>query len=388
MDEDTFHKVASAHDRWVLSFDTSKENVQDLWSSRDELERLLHQHWSAIELDVPPKVVQVKEKSVSSQQLTKMFSDALSCGVFIAYADTRVVMLLDHSVVSGHLGCRLTTWVSQKEWADYIGMPAPSLLMELMAMTVGTWRIWRIPIIRNFWFPAKVIKVPPAVPTSAPSKYVCHFNVGVGTHPQVVMHQVLTRVTAGWRTSNEPSAWTVCSAAPFQEIPGVSNNVGVMSYTFPIEPACSTKEFRDQLGYAKWQVVVAAAANRAFAGKSGVTVGGAIASRIIPDMDIGRSMIDALFSFMVMKLGKTDAVHLYSSNDKFGGPATKDYGRQKAFIAAAYDKSTGRVHVTLQANLRAYEPPDEAQLLSSGFEPFERFGPYDKARLCQPTPLL
>ena len=133
MDEDAFHKARAASDRWacrwVLAFDTSERNVQGLWSSRDELERLLRQHWSAIEFASPPKVLQVMKKSASSQQLAEMFNDALLCGVLIVYADTRVIMLLDHSVVSGHLGCRLTTWISQKEWADHIGMPAPSLLM-------------------------------------------------------------------------------------------------------------------------------------------------------------------------------------------------------------------------------------------------------------------
>eukprot|EP00966_Prymnesium_polylepis_P198647 4604257-Prymnesium_polylepis.1 len=101
----------------------------------------------------------------------------------------------------------------------------------------------------------------------------------------------------------------------------------------------------------------------------------------MPDVAVGRSMVDAIFSFMVMPLAKTDAVHLYSSNDVFSGPAIENYARQKAFIAAAYDKSTGRVHITLQCNLRAEQVPDQARLRAAGFEPFEPFGPFDRSRL-------
>ena len=61
MDEDTFHRARSAHERWVLAFDTSEANVKELWAARDELERLLQQHWSAIEFESPPKVVQRPE---------------------------------------------------------------------------------------------------------------------------------------------------------------------------------------------------------------------------------------------------------------------------------------------------------------------------------------
>jgi len=167
-----------------------------------------------------------------------------------------------------------------------------------------------------------------------------------------------------------------------QRDPRVANNVGVMNYTFPIEPACTAREFRDQLGYSKWQVVVSAAANRAFAG-SGVTYSGALASRFVPDMAVGRSMLDALFSFMVMALGRSDAVHLYSTDDSFDSKASFEasYSRQKVFIAAAYDKTTGRVHLTLQVNPNADEQPSEAQLRAAGFVPFARYGPFDRARL-------
>jgi len=387
MDEDSFHKAVRHTDRWILSFDTSAENVQTLWDARGDLEKLLREHWSAIELDEAPGIMQVTQKSAASgKQLAAMFQDALKCGVYVLYADTRVFMLLDHSVVSGHLGCRLTTWVSQQEWADHIGMPAPGFLTEVLAMAVGTWRIWSIPIIRSFWSgesPTKVIAAPPKESTApAPSKYACHFSVELGTHPQAIMHQVLTRVAAGWNTgTGEPVSWTMCSAAPFKEIRDVANNVGVMSYTFPVEPPCSPLDFRAQLGYAKWQVVLSAAANRAFAGKGGSSITGAIVSRLIPDVAVGRNMVDAIFSFMVMPLGKTDAVHLYSSNGVFSGPSISNYGRQKAFIAAAYDKTAGRVHITLQVNLNAVQQPDEAKLRSAGFEPFEQFGPFDRARL-------
>jgi hypothetical protein len=206
--------------------------------------------------------------------------------------------------------------------------------------------------------------------------YACHFNVPDGTHPQAVMHQVLTRVTAGWRVAGQPAAWTVCSAAPFKEIPGVANNVGVMNYTFPIEPAATARQLRDELGYAKWQVILSAAANRTFSGCSaGAGMLGSVMSRIVPDMEVGRHLIDAVFSFMVMNLAKSEAVHLYSSDSRFTA------SRQKAFIAAAYDKATGRVHVTLSVNPSADEPPDEAQLRSAGLLPFERFGPFDASRL-------
>ena len=50
-----------------------------------------------------------------------------------------------------------------------------------------------------------------------------------------------------------------------------------------------------------WRLVPGSCANRAFAG-SGVTVGGALASRFVPDVAVGlgRGMLDAIFSFMVM----------------------------------------------------------------------------------------
>jgi len=256
-------------------------------------------------------------------------------------------------------------------------------LTELVALLVGvSWRMWRVPIFRSFWFgeaaayPA-VVKARP----SGPSTYACHFDVAPDTHPQAIMHEVLTRVTAGWRAA-ERKEWSVCSAAPFKEVPGVANNVGVMNYSFPIEPACSVGEFRAQLGRSKWQVPASAAANRTLAGKSGVSVAGIFASRLVPDFSVGRSMLDALFSFMAMKLDQTEAVHLYSTNEVFSGEGGS-YSRQKAFIAAAYDKTTGRVHVTLVVNLDATELPEEAALRGAGFEPFERFGPFHKTRLAR-----
>ena len=72
---------------------------------------------------------------------------------------------------------------------------------------------------------------------------------------------------------------------------------------------------------------------------------------------MGRELIDAVFSFMVMDLAKAEAVHLYSTDDSYTA------SRQKAFIAAAYDKKTGRVHVTLSVNPSA-DQPDAARLLS------------------------
>jgi len=383
MDEDAFHLARAAYERWVLCFDTSSEHVQALWDAREELERLLHQHWAAIEMDSTPKIMQVKQAKVATgEQLKEKLGDALGCGVFILYAGTRVIMLLNHSVVSGHLGCRLTSWVSTQEWADHIGMPAPSRLTELMAATIGTWRIWRVPIIRNYWWGSegsKPLKAPGREGTAsggAPTtQFACHFSVPDGTHPQAVMHQVLTRVTAGWRVSGQTAAWTVCSAAPFKEIPGVANNVGVMSYTFPIEPPATARQFRDNLSYSKWQVVLSAAANRTFAGCSDAGPIGAVMSRVVPDMCVGRGLLDAVFSFMVMNLAKTDAVHLYSTDSAFTA------SRQKAFIAAAYDKSTGRVHVTLSVNPNADEPPDVEALQSAGLESFARFGPFNASRL-------
>jgi hypothetical protein len=261
------------------------------------------------------------------------------------------------------------------------------MLAELMCTTIGFWRIWRVPIMRSYWGGGAEIKKPLTSPArcpqsvvgaagGAPMFYACHFNVPDGTHPQAVMHQVLTRVTAGWRVAGQPAAWTVCSAAPFKEIPGVANNVGVMNYTFPIEPAATARQLRDELGYAKWQVILSAAANRTFSGCSaGAGMLGSVMSRIVPDMEVGRHLIDAVFSFMVMNLAKSEAVHLYSSDSRFTA------SRQKAFIAAAYDKATGRVHVTLSVNPSADEPPDEAQLRSAGLLPFERFGPFDASRL-------
>jgi len=384
MDEDSFHKATSAHERWVLCFDTSESNIRALWEARDELERLLHQHWHAIEFDTPPKVVQIMQpQSASVDQLAAMMAEALNCGVFILYAGTRVVMLLNHSVVSGHLGCKLTSWVSTQEWSDKIGMPTPGLFTELMATMVGAWRITRVPIMRNFWLGGEVKKLTAlagsddgqASTGAPPTKYACHFDVDPGTHPQAVMHQVLTRVTEGWRVAGQPASWCICSAAPFKEIRGVANNVGVMNYTFPIEPACTVRELRDELGYAKWQVVLSAAANRTFASAPGVSIVGSLMSKIIPDMSVGRGLLDAVFSFMVMNLSQTDAVHLYSTSNQYSG------SRQKAFIAAAYDKATGRVHVTLSVNPSADEAPDEARLQSAGLEPFERFGPFDASRL-------
>ena len=389
MDEDTFHKATSGTDRWVLCFDTSEKNVQKLWGAREQLEEKLQEHWSAVKMDVAPKVMQITQKTnASAEQLAKMFNDALNCGVFVVYGGNRVVTLLDHSVVSGHLGCRITSWMSGMEWVDHIGMPQPSLMTELAAMALGAFRVWRVPIVRAFWGGAgpdamKPIPAPKSVSAAAtPSTYACHFHVAPGTHPQAVMHQVLTRVTAGWRSGGRDS-WIVCSAAPFKEIRGIANNVGVMSYTFPIEPACSATSFRKQLGLNKWQVVCSAAANRAFAGKAGQTVGGAIVSRLMPDMEVGRGMLDALFSFMVMKLDATDALHLYCTNDHYGGPSANcaDYPRQKCFLAAAYDKDSGKVHVTLHANLKAEALPDQKLLRGAGFEPFEKFGPFDRARL-------
>ena len=397
IDEDAFHKASAAYERWVLCFDTALEHVQTLWGAREELERLLHQHWESIELDSPPKIVQVTQaKAATGEQLRNMLSDALECGVFILYAGTRVVMLLNHSVVSGHLGCKLTSWVSSQEWADHIGMPAPSLLTEIMATTIGSWRIWRVPIIRSYWRGEAAVEAPGssgalATPAGEPelvggaptTQYACHFHVPDGTHPQAVMHQVLTRVAEGWRVAGQPVApWIVCSAAPFKEIAGVANNVGVMSYTFPIEPASTVRQFRDELSYSKWQVVLSAAANRTFAGGSGASLIGSIMSRIVPDMSVGRGLVDAVFSFMSMSLDKSDAVHLYSTNTKFTA------SRQKAFIAAAYDKTTGRVHVTLSVNPNADEMPVEARLRSVGLERFEPFGPFDPSRLKAAPPLI
>ena len=50
-----------------------------------------------------------------------------------------------------------------------------------------------------------------------------------------------------------------------------------------------------------WRLAPGSCANRAFAG-SGVTVGGALASRFVSDVAVGlgRGMLDAIFSFMVM----------------------------------------------------------------------------------------
>jgi hypothetical protein len=387
-DEDAFHKASEAYERWVLCFDTSTEHVQTLWDAREKLVNLLHQHWAAIKLDATPKITQLTQPTAATgEELRAMLSDALGCGVFILYAGTRVVMLLNHSVVSGHLGCKLTSWASSQDWADHIGMPPPSLLTELMCTTIFTWRIWRVPIVRSYWRGDLEAKKPlslPArqpVPLSLPAgsaramQYAGHFNVADGTHPQAVMHQVLTRVTDGWRVAGQPAAWTVCSAAPFKEIAGVANNVGVMSYTFPIEPASSARHLRDELTYSKWQVVLSAAANRTFAGGAGAGFIGSIMSRVAPDMHVGRCLVDAVFSFMVMDLGHAQAVHLYSTNNAFTA------SRQKAFIAAAYDKKTGRVHVTLSVNPNADEMPDEARLRGAGFEPFEPFGPFDPSRL-------
>ena len=382
MDEDAFHLARAGYERWVLCFDCSTEHVEALWDARDELDRMLHQHWAAIELDTTPKIVQVKqEKAATREQLSDRLDDALGCGVFILYSAARVIMLLNHSVVSGHLGCRLTSWVSTQEWADHIGMPAPSLFTELAAAAIGSWRIWRVPIIRNFWYGE--VQKPLAKPSNAgallrsaqTTQFACHFTVPEGTHPQAVMHEVLTRVTAGWRVTGQPASWTVCSAAPFKEIRGVANNVGVMSYPFAVEPPESSRQLRAELSAAKWQVVLSAAANRTFAGCSEAGLLGAVMSRVVPDMSVGRGLLDAVFSFMVMNLAKTEAVHLYSTDSAFTS------SRQKAFIAAAYDKLTRRVHVTLSINPHADELPDCAALRTAGLEPFERFGPFDAARL-------
>ncbi len=383
MDEDRYHQAHAGRCRFLLSIYTSEANVANLWARRETFDAHLRTHWSAIDLDVSPVVRQVRSDDTDTdlrERYTAIFDDALACSVLVLYTRRRIVLFLDHSVVSGHLGCRIVSWMDAQTWKDTIGLPCPGTRAEVAAVGVGACRVWSVPILRSYWLKGRRECLPPTGPPSIPCRYAIRFDVQPETHPQMVMHEILARVTEGWRSlDGRRESWSVCSAIPFKEIPGVANNVGVINYTFPIEPSCSARRFRDSLRASGWQVLLSAAANRALS-RAGAGACGSLMSRLLPDVDVGREMIDALFSFISTKLSTIEAVHFYSLNreggDSFSSPRETIYSRLKAFISAAYDKSTGRVQLILSVNIHAEHLPDHERLLATGFETVECMGPF------------
>ena len=101
-----------------------------------------------------------------------------------------------------------------------------------MAWVVAAFRIWRLPVLRSFWSGSSPMS--PPGPGSRLTLYKGTFDVAEGTHPQAVMHEVLSRVSVGWH--GRQKEWVVVSALPFKEVPGIANNV---SAALPLKPCAS-----------------------------------------------------------------------------------------------------------------------------------------------------
>ena len=133
----------------------------------------------------------------------------------------------------------LLSWVANEEWVDTIGLDVPKASVELMARSstanltltltltptvtvtvvvypspspnpnqawaVCLFRVWRLQILRSFWTSAAA----PAPPRNlGQSFFQGSYDAPAGTHPQEVMHGILSRVATAWQ---QPE-WTVVSA--------------------------------------------------------------------------------------------------------------------------------------------------------------------------------
>ena len=82
------------------------------------------------------------------------------------------------------------------------------------AWAVCLFRVWRLQILRSFWTSAAA----PAPPRNlGQSFFQGSYDAPPGTHPQEVMHGVLSRVATAWQ---QPE-WTIVSAVPFKEVEGI-----------------------------------------------------------------------------------------------------------------------------------------------------------------------
>jgi hypothetical protein len=268
MNEDQVHQARCDKERFFLIMETTAENSRHLWSVREKLREHCMAHWAVIGFTKPATLEQVYRPSVSGADFKEIFEQqSLQCSLLMLYTDTCVVSFGDHSRCSGHFGCKLLSWVANEEWVDTIGLDVPKASVELMAWAVCLFRVWRLQILRSFWTSAAA----PAPPRNlGQSFFQGSYDAPPGTHPQEVMHGVLSRVATAWQ---QPE-WTVVSAVPFKEVEGIANNVGGMSYTFPIAKVPSVAEFRKEVGGAKWQVLCVGSLYRRFLGSGGGGGGG------------------------------------------------------------------------------------------------------------------
>ena len=268
MNEDQVHQARCDKERFFLIMETTAENSRHLWSVREKLREHCVAHWAVIGFSKPATLEQVYRPSVSGAEFKEIFEQSLQCSLLMLYTDTCVVSFGDHSRCSGHFGCKLLSWVANEEWVDTIGLDVPKASVELMAWAVCLFRVWRLQILRSFWTSAAA----PAPPRNlGQSFFQGSYDAPPGTHPQEVMHGVLSRVATAWP---QPE-WTIVSAVPFKEVQGIANNVGGMSYTFPIARVPSVAEFRKEVGGAKWQVLCIGSLYRRFLGSGGGGGGGA-----------------------------------------------------------------------------------------------------------------
>lgn len=382
MNEDQVHQMRCAQERFFLAMETNAENSKHLWSVREQLRDHCMKHWSVIGFSKPATLEQVYRPSVTGPEFKKIFEQSLNCSLLMLYTDTCVVSFGDHSACSGHFGCKILSWVANEEWVDTIGLAPPAAQHELMAWAICLLRIWSLPILRSFWTSAAAL---PAPRNLGQSFFKGSYDVPTGTHPQEVMHGILSRVSSAWK-QNE---WTVVSAVPFKEVSGIANNIGGMSYSFPIAKPTSVRQFRRAVSGAKWQVLCTGQLYRRFLsgggggaswpGSSAVALlGGWLFRRFqkwVPDPAQVRDHVDAVFTFVSMKFeGHTiDNIRMFAcQHNQPKSPFMSD--RNKVFISGIYDKSNGRVHVTLTVNHAAAVQPHEATLNAGGLDRFEPLG--------------
>ena len=390
MDEDALHESRSRHERYLLYMSTSVEHSTRLWNARLSLRDQARAHWAAIGLAETPQVEQLARSSVSGSELRELFQESLKYALLVLYTDRKIFFFCDHTVISGHFGCKLLSWSVCLEWIDTFGLDSPAWWVTAVSCATVAIRAWNVPLVREFWrtkpLPTAPLEEHPAVQHVEGS-----WTVAPGTHPQAAMHDILSRVTAAWQAP-QADPWTIVSAVPFKEVPGIANNIGAMSYYFPVANPSTVSEFRAQLQRCRSQVIVSSFVNRQFASGGGEVTTGAgnpsrfqqasdVLGKLLPDARGVRECVDALFSFMSLNMGDGENAHSPAIDDiRFlscddGQISTFSSRRLKAFIAAAYDKRTGRICMTVTVNLMSLPAPHLKgrweELGLRQFDPFE-----------------